>query len=313
MNLRLFIVIFTTALSMPTNTLADKTPFAVIGYLPEYRIAAVSAQYCTPITDLIYFGLTPPADGKLPDTPIPPATLQKLHQIKRAAKCRLLVSIGGWNRSAGFPSLATDDTVRQRFVAELLTYCRNNSFDGVDYDWEHPKDKIELKAYQQLLADTKAAFGPEQLLVTVAQAEWQDLGPAVYSTVDRVHLMSYDHDFPQATFDKAKTDLERLLGWGCPAPKIALGLPFYGRDKTREAQTYSALVAGRPPDPNADIIDGFSFNNKATMAKKVNLALKQNLAGVMIWELGQDAAAKEASLLTAITDQIRQHYQPLHD
>ena len=289
----------------PMGTRADEPGFAVIGYLPEYRIANIAPERLAPITDLVYFGLEPPADGRLSDSPIVSSVLKKLQEIKRVAKCRVLISVGGWDRSKGFSALARTDATRQRFIAGLLAYCQNNKFDGIDYDWEHPKGAKELAAYRQLLSDTAVAFHDAGLLVTVAQAGWQNLGKQAYDAVDRVHLMSYDHEFPQATFDKSKADVDRLIGWGCAPEKIAMGLPFYGRNKKREARTYRELVGERAIDPNADTIDGFAFNGRATIILKVNLAIKRNLSGIMIWELGQDASRKEASLLTTINQQLR--------
>lgn len=79
-------------------------------------------------------------------------------------------------------------------------------------------------------------------LLTIAQAGWQRLGSRVYDSVDRVHLMAYDHDFPQATFEKSKEDVDRVMRDGCPARKLILGLPFYGRDQQRDAMTYADMV-----------------------------------------------------------------------
>ena len=279
---------------------ADAKPFAVVGYLPEYRIASVTAAQVGPVTDLVFFGIEPPADGRLPNSVVARATLRKLHDLKRLRKCKLLVCIGGWNRSAGFPALARDGACRKRLIAGLIDYCQNNQFDGVDYDWEHPKGEGQLGDYARLLAETKAAFREKQLIVTVAQAGWQNLGDVAYQAVDRVHLMSYDHDFPQATFLKSKADVERLLGWRCPAEKIALGLPFYGRNQRNEARTYGELVGQQPVDSNLDRIEGFAFNGQATILRKLQFARRHQLAGVMIWELGQDAARKDTSLVRSI-------------
>jgi hypothetical protein len=62
----------------PISTRADEPRFAVIGYLPEYRIANIAPERLAPITDLVYFGLKPPADGRLTDSPIMPSVLKKL-------------------------------------------------------------------------------------------------------------------------------------------------------------------------------------------------------------------------------------------
>ena len=126
----------------PASVRGDEAKFVVVGYLPEYRIADVAPEQFAPITDLVYFGIEPPADGCLSAAPVAPAVLQRLHQIKRVAKCRMLICVGGWNRSEGFPVLAKSDAARQRFIAGLLEYCQNNRFDGVDYDWEQIVDEI---------------------------------------------------------------------------------------------------------------------------------------------------------------------------
>ena len=290
--------------SFPTagHAVADdgQGQFVVAAYLPHYRVAQVAPESLKPLTDLIYFGLTPPAGGRLAETPVAPTVLKKLQEIKRVTGCRLLLCVGGWNRSEGFATLAFRENLRKQLVAELLAFCRNNKFDGIDFDWEHPKGLEELAAYQALLANARKSFGPPGLLVTVAQASWQNLGKPAYNTVDRVHLMSYDHDYPQATLEKTSKDVERLIGWGCPPGKVAMGLPFYGRNKARESHPYRQLVANRRPTPNRDEINGYAFNGPSTLARKIRHARQRKLAGIMIWEAGQDDPREEFSLLKVI-------------
>ncbi|TWU04910.1 glycoside hydrolase family 18 protein [Stieleria varia] len=279
----------------------DDTDFVIVGYLPDYRVASIDPERLKPLTDLVYFSLRPTADGGLDGQNIPPATLKTLHEIKRIAKCRLLICVGGWERSDGFAEMAKSDEARRRFVAELRLFCQRNDFDGVDYDWEHPRDDGERAAYSQLIADTKEAFRQPGYSVTVAQAGWQDLGKATYAALDRVHLMSYDHDFPQATLAKATEDVERLIQWGCPAEKIAMGLPFYGRNREGAAKTYQELVILPSAKSGSDTVNGFAFNSESTVTNKVKWAADKQLAGVMIWEVGQDASDPRRSLLQAIS------------
>ena len=280
-----------------------ESSFSIIGYLPEYRVEKSSPEQLGPITDLIYFGIKPPANGHLPVTPVKTSILRRLHEIKHITKCRLLICVGGWGRSTGFPTLAGNKDFRKQFISNMSGYCRANSFDGIDYDWEHPKGAKEQSTYVELLTETAKTFNKDGLIVTVAQASWQDLGKEVYRAVDRVHFMSYDHEFPQATLGKSKTDIKKLLGWGCPAEKIALGLPFYGRNRNRDARTYAQLI-GKRQKKDADIIDGFAFNSRHTVKKKVQFAQEQKLNGIMIWELGQDASANNESLLKAIQSKV---------
>ena len=280
-----------------------ESSFSIIGYLPEYRMEKSSPEQLGPITDLIYFGIKPPANGHLPTVPVKASIIRRLQEIKRITKCRLLICVGGWGRSTGFPSLAGNKDFRGEFISNMSGYCRANGFDGIDYDWEHPKGAKEHSAYVKLLTETAKAFNKDGLIATVAQANWQDLGKEVYSAVDRVHFMSYDHEFPQATLEKSKADIKKLLGWGCPAGKIALGLPFYGRNRNRDARTYAQLIGSRQQNDD-DIIDGFAFNGRLTIRKKVQFAQEQKLNGIMIWELGQDASANNESLLKAIHSKV---------
>lgn len=169
--------------------------FALIGYLPEYRVAGITKEQVQGVTDLIYFGLKPEADGKLGSNVIKPDVLKKLRTLQLSTKCKLLICIGGWGRSEHFPALAASPASRKRFIDEILKYCLKHGFDGIDYDWEHPKDEKQMGDYQSLLVETSTAFHEKKLRVTVAQSSWQNIGKKSYQAIDRVHLMSYDHPF----------------------------------------------------------------------------------------------------------------------
>lgn len=275
----------------------------VVGYLPEYRLDRWSPTQDGAVTDLVFFGITLPENGEIPAEPVRERRLAAVAKFKEQMKCRLLITVGGWGRSRGFPTMTLDADKRQEFIAAMLRFCQQHAFDGVDYDWEHPKGRREIEAYAALLQETHAAFAEHGMLVTVAQAGWQDLGQAAYEAVDRVHLMSYDHDYPHATLAKSKADVERLIGWGCPPGKIALGAPFYGRNQQRDARTYAQLVRSGDNSAEIDEVDGYAFNGPRTMRAKVDFAREKKLAGLMVWELGQDARG-ESSLLGAISDQI---------
>ncbi len=51
---------------------------------------------------------------------------------------------------------------------------------------------------------------------------------------------------------------DRLIHWGCPADKIASGVPFYGRNNNREARSSRALISKRQTDRTIDLIDGIA-------------------------------------------------------
>ena len=276
---------------------AQDSSFVVAGYLPDYRMATWSKQTAG-LTDVIYFGMSMQPDGVFDTSQVSPEHLAKLRQLKAKTNCRLLFTVGGWEKSAGFARLVSDQQRRTAFIEDAYAYCQRNGFDGIDFDWEHPEGAEQIEGLARLLRETHAKFSPNRLIVTIAQAGWQDLGKDVYDSVDRVHLMAYDHSFPQATIPKAKQDVQRLIAAGCPRNKIVLGLPFYGRDKSENAKTYAQLLP-QASDPASDVVNGFAFNSADTITAKTRMAKQGKLAGVMIWELGQDATG-DRSLLNAI-------------
>lgn len=284
--------------------LIAEEPFSVVGYLPEYRLTHVKPKQLNTISDLIYFGIEPTENGSLPEDSIDPSSLEKIRELQKNLECRMLISVGGWGRSKHFPALSADPTARRRFVASLKSFCLIHRFHGIDFDWEHPKNEDEIKSFTKLLAETRSSFDPHGLVVTMAQASWQDLGTEVYKQVDRVHLMSYDHRFPQATLQKSIADVERLIASGCPREKIVLGVPFYGRNKERHALTYRELIANADFDPYSDEINGYAFNGQETISKKLDYAIREKLAGIMIWEIGQDSMEPGNSLLRVIQDRV---------
>jgi GH18 family chitinase len=81
---------------------------------------------------------------------------------------------------------------------------------------------------------------------------------------------------------------------------LCLGLPFYGRSlKDRESHTFADIARLHDPAPELDEVAGIVFNNVVTIGRKVQLAHGRRLAGVMIWELGQDSP--RYTLLRAIS------------
>ena len=70
-----------------------------------------------------------------------------LKDIARAAAAKhgteLLICFGGNSRTNGFPEMVADAGARQRFIATLTSFCREHGLDGVDYNWEYPKDGTE--------------------------------------------------------------------------------------------------------------------------------------------------------------------------
>ena len=287
------------AAARPGFAVRQPSTFSVVGYLPWYRLKSWTTAQAGPLTDLVYFGVQPTTEGELPADPIDRPTLETLRSLKRATGCRLHLCVGGGHRSAGFPALVEQGRRRRAFVRRLRDVCQRARFDGIDYDWEYPAGDAQLSDYRRLIDETRKSLG-DRRRITVAQSPWRDFGRGIYDVVDRVHVMSYNHKHPHARLTDARADIERMLTFGCPRNRLVLGVPFYGRNKRGRSRTYAEITRSDAFERDLDLVDGFAFNSRQTLQQKTRYAREEQLAGIMIWEVGQDALEWSTSLLGAI-------------
>lgn len=277
------------------------TAWRVVGYVPDYRLEGFDESSATFVTDLVVFSAEAEANGTLNTQRFSAVQLRRLKQIKQRTRVGLILCVGGWERSKGFAGMSASADARQRFVSGATRFCLDQRFDGIDLDWEHPANEGEQKNYAILLKDLKSVFQEHGLSVSVTMAAWQQIPAEVFATVDSIQVMAYDHNGRHSTLEGAERDIKSLLDRGAPASKLILGLPFYGRDLKNPDRTltYAEIVKKFTPAADMDEVDGVYFNGPRTIERKVRFAQGSKLAGVMIWELGQDAPA-EKSLLRVI-------------
>ena len=192
------------------------------------------------------------------DTPTQPfrGNLHQLVELKRRyPKLKVLLSLEG--QAKDFAADA-QPTSRDAFVQSCVDlFLRGHLapgveaprlFDGIDVDWEYPHGDDGAN-FVALLADLRRqmdAVRPGLLLTIAAGPSPRMYGgvnlPAVTQLVDQVGLMNYDYNGPwnQRTGFLAPLYTEEGRGgsversiheWedaGVPAPKLLLGLPFYG-------------------------------------------------------------------------------------
>ncbi len=306
---RLMLVVF-LGISAVVTRAREQAPgqeeLLVVGYLPEYRIKSFEPQRTGPLTDIVLFSVEPREDGSLDTSRLSPWIGDPLRALQSQTQVRWHLCVGGGGRSQGFSTMAAKESTRRRFISEVLKLCKTHRLTGIDLDWEHPETPEDIEAHGQLLKDLRDRAQPSELSLSMAVAAWQTLSPLAKASVDRVHLMAYNAGGPHATYERAISDIDRLVRQGVPAEKICLGIPFYGREieGERRTMTYGEIVERHAPSPLTNEIGGYFFNGRSMVSRKVRLARDRHLGGIMIWEIGQDSRDASRSLLRAVGDEL---------
>lgn len=304
----LFLVAAIVAVAVANTWLAAsavRDEFVVVGYLPSYRLKQWGERDVRPVTDVVFFHLLPSDDGSLVLDVLSDDAVRRLNVLKERFGARISVTVGGWGHTELMSSVCADPVKRGRLVEDLVSLTGASTIESVDFDWEHPENEQQWDDYVALIEETRRGLVASGGICSVAISSSKRPPERLFEVVDRVHLMSYDHAYPHATYEKTVADVERVLSWACPREKLVLGLPFYGRGKDWKAKSYRAILeeggAAGPQSDGADVTaSGVAFNGPDTVARKVRFAVAERLGGVMIWELGQDASEDDRSLLRTI-------------
>lgn len=264
------------------------------GYVPDWGYSKLPNAALSQVTDVYYFSVQPNADASIDFSDINVANLRALASIKKNKEFRLILCVGGWERSKHFAPVTANESLRAALVENLVRTCDQFGLDGIDLDWEHPQTDKEASDYARLMVELKLALGPSRLL-TAAMAGWQKLPQAGIDALDRLNLMAYDHEGEHSTLEQAKADVEAAKKLGFSPSKIVLGVPFYGRDVQNFDVEMSLrdILAKYKPKPDEDMAGNFYFNNQSTLIRKCEYIKSEKLGGAMVWELTQDTAKGE--------------------
>jgi chitinase len=243
----------------------------------NYSQAHIAGNQCTiadPDADLNYtFSPENSVDGTPDATDLPlRGNFHQLVELKRLyPHIKILISIEG--NAEGF-SEAAQPSNRHAFVASCIQrFIRGKFaegkaapglFDGVDIDWEYPKEADKFN-FIALLGEFRRQLNSvaPNLLLTVAMGDnritYQHLDmPAVAFYADEVGIMNYDYSGPWskktgliAPLYSSPGDPEigsdvdsTIRGYeatGISASKMLLGLPFYAYSWNRVSQENHGL------------------------------------------------------------------------
>lgn len=303
--------------SEPRNT--ELTDFKVVGYYPDWEPEKLNTVDFGVLTHVCYAFAIPTSDGGLRDLENPD-TARELIRSAHENGVKVLLSVGGWSYNdtplEGVFMEATSDSERiRRFAENIVSMCDEYGFDGVDMDWEHPRvDGTSAWQYEELMLLLSEKLHAEDKLLTAAVLSgvtadgniYYDAAAhtnAVLNAVDFINVMAYDGGDGER-HSQYEFAVNCGVYWketrGLPGYKVVLGVPFYARPSWAD---YGTILANVPDAWSRDhvVYNGMEvyYNGMDTIEKKARYA-KENLGGIMIWELTQDASDPEKSLLQII-------------
>ena len=304
--------------AMPSGN--DYGGFKLIGYLPNwYDTSVLNSIPFEKYTHINYAFAIPDKEGRILSLPSA-AFVERLMEKAHENNVQVLMSVGGWSYNgieleptfvAATETKEECDILAKNIVEAALQY----GFDGVDLDWEHPNRNTAAQ-YEALVLSLREACTENNLWLTCAVVGTEGMSEAITDTAaacfDWINVMCYDGGEGP---DHSPMSLAEnyILYWtqkrGIPKEQVTLGVPFYERPTWN---AYSSLVTADAENAYKDTAEFLGttvyYNGIKTMEAKTTFAL-ENAGGVMIWQILQDTADEELSLLNAIRRAIFNYIQ----
>ena len=227
-----------------------------IGYYPDWgkwRKPAYSVDKVPydKLTHVLWSFITPNTDGTLHgDAADDPTALDSMVTLAHAAGTKVILSLGGGGQSANFTPVAKDNSLRQKFIENLVRYVKDHNLDGLDMDWEwdySPVPDQDTIAYNKLLTELREALPKNKSLsaaLPCSRYYGKYFTPEVLvKNLDWFGFMTYDMTGSwdeKAMFDSPLYPHEGYTTWswkqtldywserGVPTSKMVFGIPTFG-------------------------------------------------------------------------------------
>jgi chitinase len=324
---------------------AKKTPEkrqdskVLIGYVQDFRNPA-EIDYQS-LTHVIFSFAHPTADGRIllnGDQAI--KNLRSIVDNASKHETKVILAIGGWYHINGgesydyFKAAISTPASREKLVHELVSIAERENLDGIDIDFEHPRsadDAQYLAEFSKDLSEQLKPMGKELSIavnakvhsVTGTEIHSVVFEPAMFGYFDHVNLMAYDGqwdgEYNAANLSPFTYSANIVNYWtslfdshGFSREKLVLGVPLYAQPEDPSAKqiSYEALIDNAIKNAGKDQvnIDGtiYHYNGHSTLKKKTELALSEQLGGMMLWEAGLDAPGNQ-SAAKLIANELMEH------
>lgn len=314
----------TRTIERPVLVLRKEGGYKVIGYLPQYKNTTDIPWGKLTHVNLAFAKVK--SDGTLDDAGIR-NVFGSLSRTASSYGVRLVLSLGGGGGSdeqAAITAALLNENARKKIVQNAVKTVQDLSLAGIDLDyedWDWGKGSGNVAnqaAVLDLLTQLRSELGNASILSAAASVNTFENGwysSEIISLLDYITIMTYDKtgtwsasEGPHAPYDYFTGACVTAVNLGIPKEKIIPGIPFYGRifpsGKPANSYiiTYSDIVKTYSGAENKDSIESehLWYDGVPMVTRKTQYVKEQELGGVMIWEITQDATTASASLLNAI-------------
>lgn len=309
----------------------------LVGYLPSYRFSdsnyvnnVLPAQLAM-LDEVRYFGITATASGGLTTSATNLAHVQtiqqKINALPADKRPRLGITLGGAGEDASFTAIAQSDALMSQFAVNINSLLTQTGAVGVDIDWEHPNEGVELTTrLPAMLARVKQELGASRRLYATMSPE-QILPHSVFegaNAIDGVSIMTYDISWwnnsphydnlgehsPQQYVQDAVAAWTNPQGAAIPQwwiygskrsidasdDRVGVGSPFYARGfngtSADLAVGYNALNAAPWTTTDGNVyVNGSQqvwLPGKELVADRIAFAEQKGLQHIIFWEMSHD-------------------------
>ncbi|OGM50071.1 endochitinase 1 [Aspergillus bombycis] len=261
--------------------------------------------------------------------------VKQLGLLKRKNRhLKVLLSIGGYTNSQSWAGILNVEANRKTFARTAVELMHDVGFDGVDIDWEYPKqesaeDMVSLlkEVREELDSCSKEHTNGKRFLLTIACSA----GASNYKVLRMSGMDKYLDLWNLMAYDYVDDAIKYYTSNGVPPKKIVLGIPLYGRafvNTTGLGQPYVGVGTGMAdagvwhykvlPLANANVVElpdlgaSYSYDEKnkmyvsydtvKTTIAKADYIKKQGLAGEMWWETSMDRVGENSLIDTLVRE-----------
>lgn len=297
----------------------EDTAFKKVGYFPYYRFSSINSIDFSKLNYVnIAFANFDVSGNVVVGNGVDIKNI--VNQIKLAGP-KVFISIAGGGPSdqqeEKWIQLLSTVNGRETAIHKLLNFVNSNNLDGIDVDIEGALLTDLGNNYNHFIQELKDHLHAENKAITAALNavnRRDNITATTLRNFDFINIMGYDakglwninDPGPHSSYQFAQNAIDFwMFDQNIDASKLVLGVPFYGVDfdpSVASYFTYSNIILDDPLLAFTDNQDDLYYNGIPTMVRKSQLAF-ENVNGIMIWELGQDAF-NEFSLLQTINNTL---------